>query len=127
MRRAVVDPQRVGSPAHVDAERPPGERRLEDPLSEIPGEEQAARPAPAEGRQKPQLRHADVLGLVDHAEVERWMRSLRHLHRKRANMPGSVRLPCSASADRTREKIDQSSSRGFSDNRVLRPSRCTSR
>ena len=60
MRRVVVDPQRMGSPADVDAERPPGERRLEDPLSEIPGEEQAVRPAPAQGRQKPQLRDADV-------------------------------------------------------------------
>ena len=82
MRRAVVDPQRMGSPAYVDAERPPGERRLEYPLSEIPGEEQAVRPAPAQGRQEPQLRDADVLGLVDHAEVERRMRSLCHLRRQ---------------------------------------------
>ena len=49
MRRAVVDPQRVGSPAHVDAERPPGERRLEDPLSEIPGEEKACSAGPRRG------------------------------------------------------------------------------
>ena len=34
------------------------------------------------GRQKPQLRDADVLSLVDHAEVERWMRSFRDARRE---------------------------------------------
>ena len=83
----------MGPPAHVDAERPPGERRLEDPLSEIPGKEQLVRPPSAEGREKPQLRDADVLRLVDHAEVERWMRSLCHLHRQPREHAGLRQLP----------------------------------
>ena len=72
----------TGSPAYVHPERPPGERRLEDPLSEIPGEEQAVRPVPAQGHQKSQLRDADVLSLVDRAEVERRTRSLCDAHRQ---------------------------------------------
>ena len=56
-----------------------GERRLEDPLTEVAGEEQGVRAPGAEGGQKAQLGHADVLRLVDHAELEWRMRHLRDL------------------------------------------------
>ena len=41
VRGAVVDAQGARPAAHVDAEREPGERRLEDALAEVAGEEQS--------------------------------------------------------------------------------------
>jgi hypothetical protein len=52
VRGPVVDAQRIGPAAHIDAERPPRERLLEDPLSEIAGEEQAIRPVGGERGKK---------------------------------------------------------------------------
>ena len=41
VRGTVVDPQRAGTAANVNAERLPGERLLEDPLAQVAGEEEA--------------------------------------------------------------------------------------
>ena len=79
MGGAVVDPQGERSPADVDPQGAPGERRLEDPLAEVTGEEQSVRAPGAEGGQEAQLGHSDVLRLVHHAELERRMRHLREL------------------------------------------------
>ena len=78
----VVDAQRARATADVDAERLPRERLLEDALPEVAGEEQRVGPAAAKGGEEPQLRHAEVLRLVDHDEVEgRMARSCRALRR----------------------------------------------
>ena len=79
-------------PPHVDAQRPPRERGLEDALSEVAGEEQAVRPTPAEGGEQAQFGDADVLGLVDDAEVERRMRRLGNL-RGQPREHGGLRQP----------------------------------
>lgn len=39
MRCSVIDAQSAGAPANIHAERPPGEGRLKDTLTEIAGEE----------------------------------------------------------------------------------------
>ena len=71
MRGPVVDAQRIGPAADIDAERPPRKRLLEDPLSEIAGEEQAVRPVRGESGEKPQFGDPDILRLVDDDEIER--------------------------------------------------------
>ena len=71
MGSPVVDGEGQGSSAHVHAKRAPGERRLEDSLSEIAGEEQAIRPVLAEGSEKAERRYVNILRLVDDAEIER--------------------------------------------------------
>ena len=48
-------------------------------LTEVAGKEQGVRAPGAEGGQKAQLGHADVLRLVHHAELERWARHFREL------------------------------------------------
>ena len=48
-------------------------------LPAVSGEEQGVRASGAEGSQKAQLRHADVLRLVHHAELERRALQLREL------------------------------------------------
>ena len=79
MGGVLVDPQGVRAAADVDPQGAPGERRLEDPLTEVAGEEQGVRAPGAEGGKKAQLGHADVLRLVHHAELERRMCHLRDL------------------------------------------------
>ena len=71
VRGPVVDAQRIGPAAHIDAERAPRKRLLEDPLSEIPGEEQAIRPFRGESGEKPQFGEPDILRLVDDDKIER--------------------------------------------------------
>jgi len=71
VRDPVVDAQGVGPAAHIDAERAPRKRLLEDPLSEIAGEEQAIRSVRGKGDEKPQFGDPDVLRLVDDDEIER--------------------------------------------------------
>jgi len=44
---------------------------LENPLTEVAGEEEAVWTTRSERGEKLQLRHADVLGCVDHGKVER--------------------------------------------------------
>src|ERR1700720_1696218 len=61
----------IGPAAHVDAERPPRKRLLEDPLPEIPGEEEAIRPFRGERGEKPQFGDPDILRLVDDDKIER--------------------------------------------------------
>jgi hypothetical protein len=72
VRGPVVDLERKRATADVDTEPLPRERRLEDPLTEIAGEEEAVGPAAGELRQQPKLGRGDVLGFVDdHVLVER--------------------------------------------------------
>src|SRR2546426_10822601 len=71
MRRPVVDSQRPRPAPDVDTERLPRERKLEDPLPEIAGEEEGIRPARPEGRDEPELGHAHILRLVHDHEVVR--------------------------------------------------------
>jgi hypothetical protein len=66
VRGAVVDLERGRAAADVDAKALPRERLLEDALAEIAGEEQRVRPVGRYRRQKPQLRHPEILRLVDH-------------------------------------------------------------
>src|SRR2546426_9556636 len=71
MGRPVVDSQRPRPAPDVDTERLPRERKLEDPLPEIAGEEEGIRPARPEGRDEPELCHAHILRLVHDHEVVR--------------------------------------------------------
>ena len=63
--------KRVGAAANIDAESPPGERLLKDPLTEIAGEEQSVGPAGAERGQEPQFGNSHILRLIDDDEIER--------------------------------------------------------
>ena len=70
----VVDAQRMRASAHVHTQRAPGERRSENALTEIAGEEQTVGSVAAERRETAQLCYADILSLVDDAILERRMR-----------------------------------------------------
>src|SRR5271168_2395505 len=71
MRRSVIDPQRVGPPTHIDAERSPRERLLKNALSEIASEKQSVRAFGSERRQKSQFGDSDILRLVHHDKIKR--------------------------------------------------------
>jgi hypothetical protein len=71
VRGPVVDAQGKGPATHIDAERPPRKRLLEDPLPEIAGKEQAIRPGHGESGEKPQFGDPDILRLVDNDKIER--------------------------------------------------------
>ena len=64
------------------AVRLPRKRLLKNALPQVPGEEEAVGTAAAEGGQEPKLRYPDVLGLVDHCEVEGWVLRIAHLPRQ---------------------------------------------
>src|SRR5207245_10032557 len=63
--------QRVETVGVVTSHLSPRERKLEDPLAQVAGEEQPAGAAAAERGEKSELGHAHVLGLVHHDEVVR--------------------------------------------------------
>jgi len=75
VRSAVVDPRGIGPAANIDAERPPRERLLEDPLAEIAGNEQTIGTIGGQRGQETQFGDADILRLVDDDEIERGLAS----------------------------------------------------
>ena len=77
--RAVVDSQRAGTAPDIDAERAPGERCLEDALAEVAGKEQAVGFTASQRGEEAELRHVDVLALVDDDEIERSLATRRGL------------------------------------------------
>ena len=88
VRGPVIDAQGLGTPAHVHAQRAPRERRLENSLPQVPGEEQAAGPVTAQGGEKAEFGHADVLSLVNDAEIVRRMRRLREMPFQKTEQAG---------------------------------------
>ena len=72
--RRVCERPRTSTPS---ARQEKGVRKMRWPRS--PAKNRLSGAAAAEGREKAQLRHADVLGLVDDAELERRMRPLRDM------------------------------------------------
>src|SRR6516165_4553836 len=70
MRRSVIDAQRIGPAANIDAERFPGEWLLKYPLPEIAGQEQPIGARRSDGGQKAQLGDPDILRLIDDSEIE---------------------------------------------------------
>jgi hypothetical protein len=61
---------------------------LEDPLPEVASKEEAVwSPRPERG-EKPQLRHADVLGFVNHGKVERQVYTVCKLSSQATEYPG---------------------------------------
>jgi hypothetical protein len=65
MRRAVVDLEGRGTPADIDPQSLPREGRLENALAQVPREEQRVGAGGCDTRQEPQLRHAEILRLVE--------------------------------------------------------------
>jgi hypothetical protein len=61
--------------------------RLENPLAEVSGTEEAVGLISAERGEKPQLRDADVLGFVDHSDVERHVVAVCKLSGESAEQP----------------------------------------
>jgi hypothetical protein len=61
---AVVELQGAGTAPDIDAQGQPGEGGLKDALPQVTGEEEPVGTLGAQGGQKPQLGHADILGLV---------------------------------------------------------------
>src|SRR5690348_4187807 len=78
MRRPVIDLQSCRPPPHIDPERLPGKRLLKDSLTKIAREEQSIRLRSTHCRQKPQLRNAYVLSLIDHCKIKRRPRRFRN-------------------------------------------------
>src|SRR3954467_653090 len=79
MRGTVIDPQHLRSTAYIDAERTPGERLLEDALTEIAGEEKAVGTPCAKRGEKPQFGDPDILRLVDNDEIKRRFAAANHV------------------------------------------------
>jgi len=71
MRGAVVDPQSPGPAANIHAQRLPGKGGLKYPLTRITGKKEAVGSLTAYCRQKPQLGHTDILGLIHHGKIKR--------------------------------------------------------
>ena len=84
VRRPVVDVQVPRPTADVDAERPPGERLLEDALPEVAGKEQRVRAILGERGEEPEMGDAHVLRLVDDDEVIGPSRSVSDAARRAA-------------------------------------------
>jgi hypothetical protein len=76
MRRPVANLEHCGSPSYIHTDRFPGKRLLKDALPKITGEEKSVGPIAPDGRQKTELRNADVLGFVHHYEIEGRRRSV---------------------------------------------------
>ena len=72
----------------LDAQRLPGKRRLENPLSQIAREKEAVRPLAAQRGEKTQLSDTDVLGLVHDGEVERRIPAILELPGEQAEHAG---------------------------------------
>ena len=58
-------------------------------MPEVAGKEEAVWSTLPEGGEKPQLRHADVLGFVDHGKVEGQVCAVRKLRGQSAEYPGA--------------------------------------
>src|SRR5579883_1334752 len=93
VRGPVVDTQGEGSPAHVEAERLPGERLLENALAEIAGKEEAFRPAAGQRGEEPRFGDAEVLRFVDDGEIERPLASRQALGQAAEHVGPRHRLP----------------------------------
>src|SRR5258705_13246315 len=68
---AVFNAQCTRSSSHIDAKRPPRERRLKDSLSQIACEKETVRVVPNECRYEAQLRHAYILSLIHDDKIKR--------------------------------------------------------
>ncbi len=85
VRGAVVDLEAARAALDVDAGGLPGERRAEDPLADVAGEEQPVGPVSGHRRDKMQLGDGDVLGLVhEHVDEGR----IGHLARQTVHRSG---------------------------------------
>ena len=80
--------------------------RLENPLTEVAGKEEAVGLISAERGEKPQLRDADVLGFVNHHKVERHVVAVCKLPGESAEQPRvrdeALRLQLGADASKHR-------------------------
>src|SRR6266496_4851471 len=82
VRGSIIDLECVGPSAHLYAELVPRERLLENPLTKVASKEQSVCTCWRNGREQPQLGHAQVLSLVHHDMRERLAVSLRVVSRR---------------------------------------------
>ena len=88
MRRSIVEFESLRSSPDINAQRLPGKRRLENPLSQVTCEKEAVWPFVAQRSKKTQLGDTDVLRLINNCEVERRISTIRELLRKQAEHVG---------------------------------------
>jgi hypothetical protein len=83
MRGSIIDAQGPRATSNIDAESLPREWLLEYALAEIASEEQGIRSLISESRKELNMGDANILRLVHHAKIERYLFGLRDCCRQR--------------------------------------------
>ncbi|MNV64063.1 hypothetical protein D3C71_1566900 [compost metagenome] len=78
VRCAVIDIERARSTTYINTQMFPRERRLEDALAEVAGEEECIGAVAGNRCEEAQLLHADILRLVHRDVIEYRMLALEH-------------------------------------------------